>query len=654
MIETIVKQAEYSLFLGRQGENAARMMVFDIAEWIAEIGPGIVQAAARRPGEQTAYPVNTEQDNNTVRWIVSAADTALSGYGEMQLVYRVGGQIAKTQKYTTYIAESIVWPEDTPSPEQQFLDQMLGAGAIAKTGAKRAEQAADRSEQILTETAGIQEQTVVERKAAEKAKQDIENLSISAKTVPSSASAEAVKTVDDAGAVHVELHIPKGEQGIVGPVGPQGPRGLKGDVGPKGDKGEQGIQGPMGGSAPLNDHTIEDQSLWSSLNIVKQITNRLCTPFHQKSSIVQGELVAGYPMSVKSYIEPIQKKNDRPQSPENRWPIHGVTELKMIKCSKNILKSTIANQTINGITIRVNEDGSFHISGTAEKRAEPIVAQNFLLKKGTYISGFSKELIVQTEKGYITTVAKGKLMVPDDRNVFQLRIRIEEGSTVNETIYPQLELGTVLTEYEPYHGEIFVQNLNEEVLGGIYEWDRGTLDIGYGKMEVSTVSRYVNLPKNLVLGPYGSSLFASGRIAAESALCDSFEKASSTKNITTKPMTFTALNYKEGTEKQKVYFYFCLPQELWNEDAAIANANAEKWMAENGPITVYCNLKTHRTVQLPKKLVFAQQGVTTVYGNTSEAEVEARKDPNKERSQMQADIAALQNVIIEMKKDSCI
>ncbi len=152
MIEVPVKQADYSLQLGRRGENGVCALVFDFADWVAELGPGIAQIVARRAREETAYPVNSEQQGSTVRWIVSATDTACPGYGEAQLIYRVGGQVAKTRTYKTYTADSVTWPEDVPGPEQNFLDQMLKAGAEVKAGALAAKESERRAAQSAAQS----------------------------------------------------------------------------------------------------------------------------------------------------------------------------------------------------------------------------------------------------------------------------------------------------------------------------------------------------------------------------------------------------------------------------------------------------------------------------------------------------------------------
>ena len=71
-----------SLALGRQGENLARQVVFDLSAWEAEYGPGTVELIHQRPGDTSPYPVATVREGSTLVWTLTATDTAVaSSYG---------------------------------------------------------------------------------------------------------------------------------------------------------------------------------------------------------------------------------------------------------------------------------------------------------------------------------------------------------------------------------------------------------------------------------------------------------------------------------------------------------------------------------------------------------------------------------------------
>ena len=67
-----------SLALGRQGENLARQVVFDLSDWTAEYGDGTAELIVQRPGEDAPYPAVIAHDGAVVTWTLTSADTALA------------------------------------------------------------------------------------------------------------------------------------------------------------------------------------------------------------------------------------------------------------------------------------------------------------------------------------------------------------------------------------------------------------------------------------------------------------------------------------------------------------------------------------------------------------------------------------------------
>ena len=54
-------QSPSMLLLGKQGENRARQIRFDISSWMDNFGPGTVQLLHQRRGDEAPYPVAVEQ-----------------------------------------------------------------------------------------------------------------------------------------------------------------------------------------------------------------------------------------------------------------------------------------------------------------------------------------------------------------------------------------------------------------------------------------------------------------------------------------------------------------------------------------------------------------------------------------------------------------
>ena len=125
---------------------------------------------------------------------------------------------------------------------QDEVDQAAKEADRAKGEADRAGQEADRAK-----TEADRSDTEADR--AKKARDAIEDMTVSASALPPGSEATAVKSV--AGdSFHIYFGIPTGEQGAVGPTGAQGPEGPRGIQGPKGETGETGPEGPPGIQGP--------------------------------------------------------------------------------------------------------------------------------------------------------------------------------------------------------------------------------------------------------------------------------------------------------------------------------------------------------------------------------------------------------------------
>lgn len=112
--------------LGKQGENLARKIQFDISRWIGTLGPGTVQLLHQRNGDETPYPVAVEQEGNLAVWTVTSADTAAPGTGHAELQYYVGDALAKSETWMTKVFPALGPAGETPPEAQQgWVDQVL-------------------------------------------------------------------------------------------------------------------------------------------------------------------------------------------------------------------------------------------------------------------------------------------------------------------------------------------------------------------------------------------------------------------------------------------------------------------------------------------------------------------------------------------------
>ena len=138
--------------LGRQGENLARQILFDVSDWETEYGLGVVELIAQRPGEAQPYPVAVHRNGTIVTWDVSSTDTEMPGdSGKCELRYYVGEVLAKSKTWQTWVETAMDTPSETapPEPEQGWVNKVLAAGSSAKEAAERAEEAAKKAESAV-------------------------------------------------------------------------------------------------------------------------------------------------------------------------------------------------------------------------------------------------------------------------------------------------------------------------------------------------------------------------------------------------------------------------------------------------------------------------------------------------------------------------
>ena len=129
---------------------------------------------------------------------------------------------------------------------------------------------------------------------------------------------------------------------------------------------------------------------------------------------------------------------------------------------KNLLKYPyiVADDMSQGIIFTDNKDGSISVSGTATGAAyynfyKNIDGKRLTLASGTYklvVKGRSKcDVIVSNDVS--TAVNAETFTITDGHNEIYCYIAIQEGLTVDETIYPMIQLASSTNEsYEPYTG----------------------------------------------------------------------------------------------------------------------------------------------------------------------------------------------------------
>lgn len=201
--------------------------------------------------------------------------------------------------------------------------------------------------------------------------------------------------------------------------------------------------------------------------------------------------------SVKVNIEPLQSGSGDP-SPSNVRAISGWDSVKVTRTGKNVFPSKGLTQTLNGITIHSNDDGSFTVNGTASANAQFDLTLNNELKlqSGQYTVGMFADKAVTFDNQHVwwffyNNDAKADIVnCQSPSKTFTLNavtatrfyLRIISGATVdNVTFYPMLVYGSdAPTEFEPYNGNTYDVSLASA--GTVYG---GTLDVVSGGLNVT-------------------------------------------------------------------------------------------------------------------------------------------------------------------------
>ena len=143
--------------------------------------------------------------------------------------------------------------------------------------------------------------------------------------------------------------------------------------------------------------------------------------------------------------------------------LYGKSEQKKY-LGKNLLKPhAVKSVTSHGVTCTYNTDGSVSLKGTAENNDTDFYyfgafsgteAIPNIDKTKTYtLSGTGTSKIQLFTSGFGNST-NGTNITGKGTNIFYVMYRVPNGTTVDATIYPQLELGAEATSYEPYTGGI--------------------------------------------------------------------------------------------------------------------------------------------------------------------------------------------------------
>ena len=517
----------------------------------------------------------------------------------------------------------------TPGEFQQFVDTVKTDADKADKAATSAEESAKQAKNSVKEVTEAKNAALVDVNNAEsKAVEAVNKSQQTATAAVSAAKTQAVKAVQEEGNTQVKR---------VNEVFPAVTTEDNGKV-PVVKGGKWSIEMPSDTGA-IDDEAISKDTTWSS----KKTVDELCSPFNQKAAVVHGELVADYPMSVKSYIEPVQEGSGDP-SPENKRPIHGVTKLTAYKCGKNLINlPSYAAKVYNSVLPRAEYEALYASlealpSGQYRTSGSLSVQLRIDYQGGGNVTFRSNSQSGEVKQGKISTV--------------RLYVGAYDDSFPQTVTNVQLEVGSTPTPYELYSGETYSQPLPEEVFGGVYNWDTGELTKTAYPFKITNSNRLICWGVNRTTpGVTGFYVFfrdlLGGQIPPWLIASDALPVACDWLI----PDKYDAILGKKANKctisvgGDSSYIAISVANELIGvsaETSADAAIEVMKQYLSAHPLTVIAKCSPILVSTLDKATILAQSGTTTVYSDSGDTEVTARKDPASERKTLEERLAALE------------
>lgn len=197
-------------------------------------------------------------------------------------------------------------------------------------------------------------------------------------------------------------------------------------------------------------------------------------------------------------------------TPDSPQPISTVTGTQTVNVTgKNLLDNKATTRTYLGVTLTKNDDGSITLNGKSTGNAQFYLnvdgvgfqGRTSHLDAGTYTINGRDSGGVKFEINYKTANGNSKyswgvftVAEPFDYGIY---VTVTNGTTVNNLrIYPQLELGSAATTYEPYQGHGYTIDLGSIELAEVGNYqDRIYKDDGkwyiekqVGKADLATLT----------------------------------------------------------------------------------------------------------------------------------------------------------------------
>lgn len=287
-------------------------------------------------------------------------------------------------------------------------------------------------------------------------------------------------------------------------------------------------------------------------------------------------------------------------SPDAPVTITGVKPQTVAVTGKNLIPPKAASETTNGVTCTVNNDGSLTLNGTATATTFfnfpyiKIIPGFYTLSAGVKLAD-NVNLILRKrtpEKQliyvYSGSVSNAKTELIGYSGEVRVYVEVRSGTTVsNLTIYPQLEVGSEPTAYEPYCGETITSD-EAELYGDAHVVGKNLIPTLDEPLAINGITCQVNVDGSITLNgtatasssihfsnsfytialspgsyalstgatlPSGISLILRKSDAADTLMGVYQDNASTVKNLSYKGSAFVYLYIQQGTTVSNLTIY---------------------------------------------------------------------------------------------------
>lgn len=449
--------------IGKAGENLARSCTIDYSAWLKEYGEGDLRIRAIRSGDAEPYPVtNVTTENGVATWIFTDADTAIKGYGEVQILYYVEDVLVKSRVWRTYTHRSLsTSSEEVPDPYQDWLSEVERIGSQIEEDAESASDSATRAAGSASEAA---ESALSATRSESSAQKYASAASSSADSAASSATAASRSATEASNyEYNSEQYMNEAKSAKFGA-----------------ESARTGAENAKAAAQSAAQSIEESADLIQKLmdNQIKDTATGTIASFPDGADMPMVSLVAD--------IDPIQDTSGGAPSPSNICPISGWDSVDVSVCGVNVWDEEWEAGTLS------TDDGS-NVARTTRVRSANYISvvpnETYYFKIGA--NGLSNGLVVcfyDRNKTFISGAWQRSESITIPNNAHYVRFSTGDlyGGTYNNDIsinYPSTD-----HDYHAHEGQTYHTTLPQTVYGGTLDVVSGVLTVDRAMVDLGTLN----------------------------------------------------------------------------------------------------------------------------------------------------------------------